>query len=53
MTDCQFLGILVNNKQKKKTQKNNSKNFQRQRLTNNHKSQSQNSWLFRRNIKLE
>ena len=41
MTDCQFLGTLVDNKQK--NTKYNSKNFQRQRLTNNHEMQSQNS----------
>ena len=41
MTDCQFLETLVDNKQK--NIKNNSKKFQRQRLANNHKMQSQNS----------
>ena len=39
--------------QRAEKQKNNSKNFQRQKLTNNHEMQSQNSSLFRCNIKFE
>ena len=35
MMDCQFLETFVENKQK--NIKNNLKNFQRERLTNNHK----------------
>ena len=47
--DCQF-SKTVDNKQKHI--KNNSKNFQRQSLAD-HKMQSENSSLFRRNIKFE
>ena len=41
MTDCQFLGTLVDNMQK--NIKKDSKNFQRQRLTNDHTMESQES----------
>ena len=51
MKYCQFLETLVDKKQK--NTKNNSKVFQKQRLTNNCQMQSQNSWLFGRNIKFE
>ena len=50
MTDgSSVFGTLVDNKQKKI--KKNWKNFQRQKLTNKYKMQSENSWLFRCNIK--